>query len=80
MAFSDATVEAKWFFQFVFCAVSLAIVLGTTLERIKFGVYILYAIVFAGLIYPIRSLGVRRRLAAGEHRHAGLRRFRPRST
>ena len=32
---------------------SLAIVWGTTLERIKFGVYILYAIVFAGLIYPI---------------------------
>jgi Amt family ammonium transporter len=53
MAFSDATVEAKWFFQFVFCAVSLAIVWGTTLERIKFGVYIIYAIVFAGLIYPI---------------------------
>jgi ammonium transporter, Amt family len=53
MAFSDATVEAKWFFQFVFCAVSLAIVWGTTLERIKFGVYIMYAIVFAGLIYPI---------------------------
>jgi ammonium transporter, Amt family len=53
MAFSDATVEAKWFFQFVFCAVSLAIVWGTTLERIKFGVYIMYAIVFAGLIYPL---------------------------
>jgi ammonium transporter, Amt family len=28
---------------------------GTTLERIKFGVYILYAIVFAGFIYPIAS-------------------------
>ena len=53
MSFSDATVEAKWFFQFVFCAVSLAIVWGTTLERIKFGVYVIYAIVFAGLIYPI---------------------------
>ncbi len=53
MGFSDATVEAKWFFQFTFCAVSLAIVWGTTLERIKFGVYIIYAIVFAGLIYPI---------------------------
>ena len=26
---------------------------GTTLERIKFGVYIIYAIVFAALIYPI---------------------------
>jgi Amt family ammonium transporter len=42
------TVETLWFFQFVFCAVSLAIVWGTTLERIKFGVYIIYAIVFAG--------------------------------
>ena len=49
----DVTVEAKFFFQFVFCAVSLAIVWGTTLERIKFGVYIIYAIVFAGLIYPL---------------------------
>src|SRR6476659_9215514 len=36
MGLSDATIEAKWFFQFVFCAVSLAIVWGTTLERIKF--------------------------------------------
>ena len=55
MGLSDATVESKWFFQFTFCAVSLAIVWGTTLERIKFGVYIIYAIVFAGFIYPIGS-------------------------
>ena len=55
MGLSDATIESKWFFQFVFCAVSLAIVWGTTLERIKFGVYIIYAIVFAGFIYPIAS-------------------------
>jgi Amt family ammonium transporter len=55
MGLSSASVEAKWFFQFTFCAVSLAIVWGTTLERIKFGVYIIYAIVFAGFIYPIAS-------------------------
>jgi Amt family ammonium transporter len=55
MGASDATIEAKWFFQFVFCAVSLAIVWGTTLERIKFGVYMIYAVVFAGFIYPIAS-------------------------
>jgi ammonium transporter, Amt family len=55
MGLSDATIESKWFFQFVFCAVSLAIVWGTTLERIKFGVYVIYAVVFAGLIYPIGS-------------------------
>ena len=55
MGLSDATVQSKWFFQFVFCAVSLAIVWGTTLERIKFGVYMIYAVVFAGFIYPIGS-------------------------
>src|SRR5918998_4580298 len=44
MGIFNATVEAKWFFQFVFCAVSLAIVWGTTLERIKYGVYVIYAI------------------------------------
>jgi ammonium transporter, Amt family len=55
MGLSDATIESKWFFQFVFCAVSLAIVWGTTLERIKFGVYVIYAVVFAGFIYPIGS-------------------------
>ncbi len=53
MSLSNATIESKWFFQFVFCAVSLAIVWGTTLERIKFSVYIIYAIVFSTLIYPI---------------------------
>ena len=36
-----------------FCAVSLAIVWGTTLERIKFGAYVVYAIVFGALIYPL---------------------------
>jgi ammonium transporter, Amt family len=55
MAFSSAVVPAKWFFQFVFCAVSLAIVWGTTLERIKFGAYLIYAILFSSLIYPIVS-------------------------
>ena len=43
------------FFQFVFCAVSLAIVWGTTLERLKFGVYVIYAIIFSSVIYPIIS-------------------------
>jgi ammonium transporter, Amt family len=55
MGLSDATIETKWLFQFSFCAVSLAIVWGTTLERIKFGVYILFAIAFAGFIYPVAS-------------------------
>jgi Amt family ammonium transporter len=55
MAFSTAAVPAKFFFQFVFCAVSLAIVWGTTIERIKFGAYLIYAVIFSSLIYPIIS-------------------------
>jgi Amt family ammonium transporter len=55
MSFSPAVVPAKFFFQFVFCATSLAIVWGTTLERIKFGVYLIYAVVFSSVIYPIVS-------------------------
>jgi Amt family ammonium transporter len=35
--------------------VSLAIVWGSTLERIKYGAYVIYAIVFAAVIYPIGS-------------------------
>jgi Amt family ammonium transporter len=44
---------AFFLFQFMFCAVSLAIVWGTTLERIKFIAYVIYAVVFAAVIYPL---------------------------
>jgi Amt family ammonium transporter len=40
-------------FGLAFAAVSLAIVWGTTLERIKFSAYVIYAVVFGALIYPI---------------------------
>jgi len=40
-------------FGLVFCAVSLAIVWGTTLERIRFGAYVIYALVFGAVIYPL---------------------------
>ncbi|HWK25709.1 MAG TPA: ammonium transporter [Solirubrobacter sp.] len=53
VADGSVTLETLWFFQFVFAAVSLAIVWGTTLERTKFGVYVIYGIVFSALIYPI---------------------------
>jgi Amt family ammonium transporter len=45
--------SAFMLFQFMFCAVSLAIVWGTTLERMKFSAYVVYAIVFAAVIYPL---------------------------
>jgi Amt family ammonium transporter len=53
VANGSITVETLWFFQFVFAAVSLAIVWGSTLERTKFGVYVLYGIAFSAIIYPI---------------------------
>src|SRR4051794_25241685 len=55
MSFSDASNGSKFLIQFAFCAVSLAIVWGSTLERIKFGAYLIYAAIFAGVIYPIIS-------------------------
>ena len=45
MGLSDATVEAKWLFQFAFCAVSLAIVWGSTLERIKYSAYVILSLI-----------------------------------
>src|SRR2546421_8940449 len=55
IGFSTTPAAAKWFFEFVFCAVSLAIVWGTMLERTKFIVYILFGIPFAAVIYPLIS-------------------------
>jgi Amt family ammonium transporter len=49
----DGDGSAFAFFQLVFCAVSLAIVWGTTLERIRFVAYPIYGVVFAGFIYPL---------------------------
>ncbi|MSO43878.1 MAG: ammonium transporter [Thermoleophilia bacterium] len=46
-------VEAFFFFQVVFVAVSLAIVFGTMLDRTKFIGYVIFAVVFTGVIYPI---------------------------
>jgi ammonium transporter, Amt family len=51
----DAHGASVAFFQFVFCAVSLAVVWGTTLERIRFIAYPIYALVFAAVIYPLVS-------------------------
>jgi len=55
ISFSTVPAAAKWFFEFVFCAVSLAIVWGTMLERTKFIVYILFGVPFAAFIYPLIS-------------------------
>ncbi len=53
LAWTQVPLSAKYLFQVAFAAVSLAIVWGTMLERTKFAVYVIFAIVFAGLIYPM---------------------------
>lgn len=52
---ADGAQTGFFIFQFMFAAVSLAIVWGTTLERMKFAAYVPFAIVFAGVIYPLVS-------------------------
>jgi ammonium transporter, Amt family len=52
LAYSHTDFQATFFFQVVFCAVSLAIVFGSMLDRTKFIGYVLFGIVFAGFIYP----------------------------
>ncbi|HNA24264.1 MAG TPA: ammonium transporter [Solirubrobacterales bacterium] len=49
----DSSAVMYMLYSFAFCAVSLAIVWGTTLERIKFAPYIIYAAVFGAVIYPM---------------------------
>ena len=53
LAYSNTNFEVTFFFQVVFCAVSLAIVFGAMLDRTKFIGYVIFAIVFSGVIYPI---------------------------
>jgi len=53
LSWTQVPLSAKFLFQVAFCAVSLAIVWGTMLERTKFAVYVVFAVVFAGLIYPL---------------------------
>jgi ammonium transporter, Amt family len=53
-AFNVAASDAMgMLFGLAFAAVSLAIVWGTTLERIKFSAYAIFAFVFGALIYPL---------------------------
>ena len=53
LSWTQVPLSAKFLFQVAFCAVSLAIVWGTMLERTKFAVYVVFAVIFAGLIYPL---------------------------
>src|SRR5918997_2372932 len=53
LAWTQVPLSAKFLFQVAFCAVSLAIVWGTILERTRLAFYVVFAVVFAALLYPL---------------------------
>lgn len=55
LAASGASLDTKFLFQFTFAAVGVAILWGPTIERIKFGVYAIFSLVFAAVIYPLAA-------------------------
>src|SRR5215216_2801143 len=52
LSWTAVPLSAKFLFQVAFALVSLAVVWGTMLERTKFAVYLVFALLFAGVIYP----------------------------
>src|SRR3954462_12400408 len=55
MGLADALIGSKWLCQCAFAFVTLGIVWGSTLERIKFHAHVIFAVVFVGFIYPLAS-------------------------
>ena len=53
LSWTEVPLGAKFLFQVAFAMVSLAIVWGTMLERTKFSVYLIFAVVFTAVIYPV---------------------------
>ena len=53
LSYSSVPLGAKYMFQVVFCAVSLAIVWGGMAERTKLIVYLLFGTIFSAAIYPV---------------------------
>lgn len=55
MGASDATIYAKFLFQFAFAAVAFAIAMGPLVERVKFTTYIIFGLIFCAVIYPLAA-------------------------
>lgn len=53
LSWSIVPLEAKYFFQLVFCATAATIVSGSMAERTKFTAYIAYSIIASAIIYPV---------------------------
>ena len=48
-----ASTASDYFFQLMFCAATASIVSGTVAERIKLKGFMLFSVIYVGLIYPI---------------------------
>jgi Amt family ammonium transporter len=55
MSGSNASIYAKFLFQYGFAAVVLMIALGPLVERVKFQVCLIFGLLFCGLIYPVAA-------------------------
>ena len=50
-----ATVSSDYFFQIMFAATAVSIVSGTVAERVKLWPFLIFALILAGVIYPIQA-------------------------
>jgi len=53
LSWTTVPLEAKYFFQLVFCGAAATIVAGAVAERAKFTAYIFYTIIISAFIYPV---------------------------
>jgi len=53
LSWTGVPLEAKFFFQLVFCGTAATIVSGAVNERTKYSAFLLFSAVLTGLIYPI---------------------------
>ncbi|NIA07632.1 MAG: ammonium transporter [Actinobacteria bacterium] len=53
LSWASVPLEAKYFFQLVFCATAATIVAGSMAGRTKFVSYLAYSVVISGFIYPV---------------------------
>lgn len=53
IAWAKVPLEAKYFFQLVFCATAATIVSGAMAERTKFVAYLVYTMAISAIIYPV---------------------------